>query len=78
VLNCQGLDGRFPLRAADGSMTTDRLLTVPESEEGDSGSRARLPLHPTCALPGVQLLAWLADWTGACWVRERLPTATSV
>jgi hypothetical protein len=52
VLNCQGLKGRFPLRAADGSMTMDRLLTVPESEEGDSGSRTRLPLHPTCGLAG--------------------------
>jgi len=52
VLDCQGLDGRFPLRAADGSMSTDRLLTVPEREEGDSGSRTRLPLHPTGNLAG--------------------------
>jgi hypothetical protein len=29
LVNFQGLDGRFPLRAADGSMSMDRLLTVP-------------------------------------------------
>jgi hypothetical protein len=52
MLDCQGLDGRFPLRAADGSMATDRLLTVPEREEGDSGSRTRLPLQPTGNLAG--------------------------
>ncbi len=49
---CQGFDGRFPLRAADGSMTKVRLLTVPEIEEGDSGSRTRLPLQPTGNLAG--------------------------
>ncbi len=43
----QELDGRFPLRAADGSMAGDRLLTVPKGEEASSGSRTPLPLHPT-------------------------------
>jgi hypothetical protein len=38
---------RFPLRAADDSMSMDRLLTEAEREEADSGSRTRLPLHPT-------------------------------
>jgi hypothetical protein len=52
MLDRQGLDGRFPLRAADGSMSRDRLLTVLEREEGDSGSRTRLPLHPTGNLAG--------------------------
>ena len=50
--NCQGLDERFPLRAADGSMAMDRLLTVPKLEEADSGSRTRLPLQPTGNLAG--------------------------
>ena len=48
----QRLDVRFPLRAADGLMSMDRLLTLPEREEADSGSRTRLPLHPTCNLAG--------------------------
>jgi hypothetical protein len=48
----QRLDVRFPLRAADGSMSMDRLLTVPERSEASSGSRTRLPLHPTGNLAG--------------------------
>ncbi len=52
MLDYQGLDRRFPLRAADGSMSMDRLLTVPEREDGDSGSRTRLPLQPTGNLAG--------------------------
>ena len=51
-MNFQRLDGHFPLRAADGLMSMDWLLTVPEREEGDSGSRTRLPLHPTGVLAG--------------------------
>ncbi len=52
MLDCQGLDGRFPLRAADCSMSMDRLLTVPLREERDSGSRTRLPLHLTGNMEG--------------------------
>jgi hypothetical protein len=52
MVTLQGLDGRFPLGAADGSMSMDRLLTMPEREEGDGGSRTRLPLHPTGNLAG--------------------------
>lgn len=48
----QGLDVRFPLRAADGPMSMDRLLTVPVRSEACSGSRSRLPLHPTGNLAG--------------------------
>jgi hypothetical protein len=33
-------------------MTKDRLLTLPEREEARSGSRTRLPLHPTGGLAG--------------------------
>jgi hypothetical protein len=43
----QRLDVRFPLRAADGSMSMDRLLTAPARSEANCGSRTRLPLHPT-------------------------------
>ncbi len=43
---------RFPLRAAEGSMSMDRLLTVPARSEASSGSRTRLPLHPTGNLAG--------------------------
>ncbi len=52
MVTFQRLDVRFPLRAADGSMSMDRLLTLPEREDADSGSRTRLPLHPTCSLAG--------------------------
>ena len=52
MANFQGLDVRFPLRAADGSMSMDWLLTVPEHEDADSGSRTRLPLQPTGNLAG--------------------------
>ncbi len=52
MLDCQGLDERFPLRAADGSMAMDRLLTEPKREEADGGSRTRLPLHPNGNLAG--------------------------
>jgi hypothetical protein len=52
LANFQGLDGRFPLRAADGSMPRDRLLTVPARSKASSGSRLRLPLHPTGNLAG--------------------------
>ncbi len=38
--------------AADGSMSMDRLLTVPVRGEARSGSRTRLPLHPTGNLAG--------------------------
>ena len=48
----QGFDVRFPLRAAVGSMSMDRLLTPPEREDADSGSCSRLPLHPTGSLAG--------------------------
>ena len=52
MVTLQRLDVRFLLRAADGSMTMDRLLTLPDREEADSGSRNRLPLHPTGSLAG--------------------------
>ena len=52
MVTFQRLDVRFPLRAADGSTSMDRLLTMPEREEADSGSRTRLPLHPTGNLAG--------------------------
>ena len=52
MVTFQGFDVRFPLRAADGSMSMDRLLTVPERSEASSGSRTRLPLHPTGTLVG--------------------------
>jgi hypothetical protein len=52
MLDYQGLDVRFPLRAADGPMTMDRLLIPPEREEADSGSRTWLPLQPTGNLAG--------------------------
>jgi hypothetical protein len=43
---------RFPLRAADGPVSMDRLLTVSARIEASSGSRTRLPLHPTGNLAG--------------------------
>ena len=52
MLNCQRLDERFPLRAADGSMPKDRLLSLPERAGAGSGSRARLPQHPAGCLAG--------------------------
>jgi hypothetical protein len=33
-------------------MCMDRLLTAPEREEADCGSRTRLPRHPTWCLAG--------------------------
>jgi hypothetical protein len=47
LVTFQRLDVRFPLRAADGSMSMDRLLTAPARSEANCGSRTRLPLHPT-------------------------------
>ena len=47
MLHRHGLDGRFPLRAADGWMTKARLLTLPERGEARGGSGILLPLHPT-------------------------------
>jgi len=52
MLQRQGLDGRFPLRAADGWMPKAWLLTLPKRGEACSGSRTRLPLHPTGKLAG--------------------------
>ncbi len=52
MADCQGFDVRFPFRAADGSMSMDRLLPVPARSEASSGSRTRLPLHPTGNLAG--------------------------
>jgi hypothetical protein len=43
---------RFPLRAADGLMSMNRLLIAPARGEASSGSRTRLPLHPTSKLAG--------------------------
>jgi hypothetical protein len=50
MLKCQGLDERFPLRAADGLMTKAWLLSLPERGDGCSGSRTRLLLNPTGGL----------------------------
>ena len=50
MLDYQGLDERFPPRAADGLMTKAWLLSLPERGEGCSGSRARLLLNSTGGL----------------------------
>ena len=52
MVTFQGFDVRFPLRAADGTMTKDWLLNGPKLEEADSVSHARVPLHPTGSLAG--------------------------
>ena len=52
MLHRKGLDGRFPLRAADVWMTKARVLTLSERGEARGGSRTRLPLHPTGNLAG--------------------------
>ncbi len=52
LVRFQRLDVRFPIRTAGDSMSMDRLLTVPARSEASSGSRTRLPLHPTGMLAG--------------------------
>jgi hypothetical protein len=52
LVEFQRLDGRFPLRAADGPMTKDWLLTLTKRAGACCAIRTGLPRHPTGCLAG--------------------------